>query len=225
MFNIIKGPDVRGDDDRAAVNYPFAFHPPQDLRGYKIGYFKKYFDKDTTRTDTTNSQSLRLMKELGADMHEVALPDSIPFDAFDIIVRAEAGAFFDELVQEHQDRLLSEQSGDSRANSLRQSRFISAVEYLQAYRHRKILIEKFNKMIGGYDFLVCPENGKNISLATNLTGHPAITIPNGFDKKGRPTSLLLLGNLYDEGPMLEAAYLIQQATPHEEKHPERFLRK
>ena len=164
------------------------------------------------------------MKELGADLREVSLPDSIPFDVFDIILRAEAGAFFDELVREHRDRLLSEQTGDSRANSLRQSRFISAVEYLQAYRHRKILIEKFDKMIRGYDFLVCPENGKNISLATNLTGHPAITIPNGFDKKGRPTSLLLLGNLYDEGPMLEAAYLIQQVTLHEEKHPQRFLR-
>ena len=80
-------------------------------------------------------------------------------------------------------------------------------------------------MISSYDFIVCPENGRYISLATNLTGHPAITIPNGFDKKGRPTSLLMIGNLYDEGPMLEAAYLIQQTTPHEEKHPERFLRK
>ena len=152
------------------------------------------------------------------------MPDSIPFDAFDIILRAEAGAFFDELVREHRDRLLSEQSSDSRANSLRQSRFISAVEYLQANRHRTVLIEKFNAIIKGYDFIIAPTDGEDVSLATNLTGHPAITIPNGFDKKGRPTSIMLIGNLFDEGPILEAAYLFQQATDFEEKHPARFAR-
>ena len=107
---------------------------------------------------------------------------------------------------------------------MRQSRFISAVEYLQAYRHRKLLIEKFNKIIAPYDFVVGPENGRNLSLITNLTGHPAMAIPSGFDKQGRPTSFQLIGNLYDEGPMLEAAYLLQQATPHEDRHPD-FFRK
>lgn len=61
-------------------------------------------------------------------------------------------------------------------------------------------------------------------MATNLTGHPVITIPNGFDKKGRPTSITLIGNIYDEGPLLEAAYLFQQATGFEEKHPARFAK-
>lgn len=152
------------------------------------------------------------------------MPDSIPYDAFDIILRAEAGSFFDELVRTHQDRLMSEQDKGSRANSLRQARFISAVEYLQANRFRKVLIEKFNQIISGFDLLIAPANGRNISLATNLTGHPAIAIPNGFDKKGRPTSLLFIGNLYDEGPLLEAAYLFQRNTEWGEKHPPFFFR-
>lgn len=225
VFSIIKGSDGLAERDRSVVDYPFSFHPPQDLKGYKIGYFKKLFDKDTTRTSAPNVESLKLLKDMGAELHEVALPDSVFFNAFDIILRAEAGSFFDELVREHKDRLLSEQDEDSRANSLRQSRFISAVEYLQAYRHRKILIEKFHKIISQYDFLVGPENGRNISLITNLTGHPAISIPNGLDKRGRPTSFILIGNLYDEGPMLEAAYLIQQASEHDEKHPPLFMGK
>jgi Asp-tRNA(Asn)/Glu-tRNA(Gln) amidotransferase A subunit family amidase len=157
-------------------------------------------------------------------MVAVEMPDSIPYDAFDIILRAEAGSFFDELVRTHQDRLMSEQDKGSRANSLRQARFISAVEYLQANRFRKVLIEKFNQMISGFDLLIAPANGRNISLATNLTGHPAIAIPNGFDKKGRPTSLLFIGNLYDEGPLLEAAYLFQRNTEWGEKHPPFFFR-
>lgn len=225
VFNVIKGTDPVNKNDRAVVDYSFSFNPPNDLKRYKIGYFKKLFDKDTSKTGTNNSQSLALLKELGADLHEVALPDTFPYDVFDIILRAEAGAFFDELVRDHKDREMSEQNKDSRANSLRQSRFISAVEYLQANRHRKVLIEQFNSMMKQYDFVVAPTSGKNQSMATNLTGHPAIAIPNGFDKKGHPTSITLIGNLYDEGPILEAAYVIQEATDFDEKHPGRFLQR
>jgi len=223
VFEAIRGSEGLKEKDRSTVDYPFSFHPPQDLKGYKIGYFSKLFDNDTTRTGSPNQETLALLKARGAELKEVSLPDSVYFNAFDIILRAEAGSFFDELVREHRDRLLSEQEEGSRANSLRQSRFISAVEYLQAYRHRKLLIEKFNRMIAPFDFIVGPEDG-DISLITNLTGHPAIAIPNGFDKRGRPTSIILIGNLYDEGPMLEAAYLIQEATGHEEKHPDFFMR-
>jgi len=223
VFEVIRGSGEK-ELDRAVVDYPFAFSPPKDLNGYKIGYFKELFERDTLRTKAANEAMLETMKSLGAELHEIRMPDSVFFNAFDIILRAEAGAFFDELVREHRDRLLSEQDESSRANSLRQSRFISAVEYLQAYRHRKLLIEKFNKILAPYDFVVGPEDGRNLSLVTNLTGHPAMAIPSGFDQQGRPTSFALIGNLYDEGPMLEAAYLLQRATPYEEKHPD-FFRK
>ncbi len=223
VFSVIKGKN-ENEKDRSVVDYSFSFNPPKDLKGYKIGYFKKLFDrKDTTKVKLNDSLSLKVLKDLGAELHEVKMPDSIPYDAFDIILRAEAGAFFDELVREHKDRMLSEQTKDSRANSLRQARFISAVEYLQANRHRKVLIEKFNAMIKGFDFIVSLTEGKNVSLATNLTGHPAICVPNGFDSKGHPTSITFIGNLYDEAPLLEAAYLFQQATDFEEKHPLLFL--
>ncbi len=224
VFQVIKGSEGSSEKDRSVVDYPWGFKPPADLKGYKIGYFKKLFDQDTGRTSAANKAMLETMKSLGAELHEINVPDSVYFNAFDIILRAEAGSFFDELVREHRDRLLSEQDDGSRANSLRQSRFISAVEYLQAYRHRKVLIEKFNRIMAPYDFVVGPENGRNLSLITNLTGHPALALPSGFDKRGRPTSVMLLGNLYDEGPMLEAAYLLQQVTAHEEKHPTMFLK-
>lgn len=224
VFEVIRGTGEK-EKDRTVVNYPFAFHPPRDLKGFKVGYFKKLFDIDTTRTKSPNEAMLEAMKAMGAELNAIDLPDSVSFDSFDIILRAEAGAFFDVLVREHRDRLMSEQDGGSRANSLRQSRFITAVEYLQANRHRKLLIEKFNRILAPYDVVVGPENSFRLSLMTNLTGHPAMAIPSGLDKQGRPTSFMLIGNLYDEGPMLEAAYLLQQATAHEEQHPSYFLSK
>lgn len=222
IFPIMKGKNPN-DKDRSVVDYPFAFQPPANLQGYKIGYFKKLFSKkDTSRAAKNDSLSIQKLKELGAVLEEIKMPDSIPFDVFDIILRSEAGASFDELVRSHRDRLLSEQNKDSRANSLRQSRFISAVEYLQANRHRSVLIEKFNAIIQSYDFVIAPANNQNISLTTNLTGHPAISVSNGFDAKGRPTAIMLIGNLYDEAPLLEASFLYQQATDFEDKHPPIF---
>ncbi|MFM7852087.1 MAG: amidase [Flammeovirgaceae bacterium] len=224
IFSHIKGTHGKEMMDRSTVDYDFAFTPRTNLNGLKIGYFKKLFDNDTTVKHKIDSLTLYTLRTLGAEPEEIQMPDSIPFDAFDIILRAEAGSFFDELVRTHQDRLLSEQGGDSRANSLRQARFISAVEYLQANRFRKLLIEKFNRVVKNFDLVISPANGKNISLASNLTGHPAITIPNGFDDKGRPTAIMFIGNLYDEGPLLEAAHLFQQKTEWENKHPNIFLK-
>jgi len=219
IFEIIRGKNPDGENDRAVVDYNFHFNPPANLKGYKIGYTKKLFDKDTTEMGKIASKTLERFTELGADLKEMKLPDSVPYRVFDIILRSEAGAFFDELVLSHGERELLEQDVESRANSLRQSRFIPAAEYLQANRHRKVLIEKFHSIIKDFDFIIVPENGRPQSLLTNLTGHPAISIPTGFDKKGHPTSVILIGNLYDEGPLLEAAYLFQQATDFEEKHP------
>ncbi len=226
IYSVIKGKTSEYEKDRAVVDYPFVYNPPKNLSGYRIGYFKELFDKDTTKVGSNNVATLEKLKELGAILVEAKLPtEEIPFDGFDVILRSEAGAFFDELVRAHGDREMVEQNKRSRANSLRQSRFIPAVEYLQANRHRKVLIEAFHEVIKEYDFIVSPTFGQNQSITTNLTGHPAISIPTGFDSDNHPTSITLIGNLYDEGPMLEAAHVFQTATDFEERHPERFLLK
>ena len=224
VFEIIRGKNLEGEKDRAVIDYHFSFNPPDNLKEYKIGYAKELFDKDTSTAGVNNSATLKLLTELGADLKEMKLPEQVPYTAFDIILRSEAGAYFDDLVRSHGERKLSEQNPESRANSLRQSRFIPATEYLQANRHRKVLIEKFNTLMKDYDFIVVTENGKNQSLLTNLTGHPAISIPTGFDKKGHPTAIILIGNLYDEGPILEAAYIFQKSTDFDDKRPPYFIK-
>lgn len=224
VFDIIRGKNPEEEKDRAVVDYSVAFNPPVNLKEYKIGYAKELFDADTTKSGTNNSETIKLLIQLGAELTSMKLPDQVPYEVFDIILRAEAGAYFDELVRSHRERELSEQNPESRANSLRQSRFIPAAEYLQANRHRKILIEKFNSLMKDFDFIVVPSDGRNQSLLTNLTGHPAISIPTGFDKEGHPTSVILIGNLYDDAPILEAAYIIQQATDFEDTRPPYFFK-
>ena len=79
-------------------------------------------------------------------------------------------------------------------------------------------------MMKEFDLVISPTQGWPQSLITNLTGHPAISVPNGFDDDDHPTSFTILGNLYDEKSILEAAYIYQSATSFHQQHPEFFIR-
>ena len=196
---------------------------PKPIQDYKIAYLKTDFDKDTTERASNNQKSLEVFQEMGYQLEAVELPTDIPYDGFDVILRAEAAAFFDELVRSGRVDMMVQQGVRSRANSLRQARFIPAVEYIQANRHRNILIQEFHKIISQYDAIIAPTFGGKQLLLTNLTGHPSLCMPNGFDDKDHPTSITLIGNLYDESSIINLAKAYQDATDHEEKFPPLFL--
>ena len=115
-----------------------------------------------------------------------------------------------------------EQNEKSRANSLRQSRLIPAVEYIQANRFRTKLIEETNKIFNNYDIIISPSFGKNQLLITNLTGHPAISIPNGLDENNKPTSITFIANYHQEDVLLSFVDLIQKETNHHLNKPPLF---
>ena len=133
------------------------------------------------------------------------MPKQYPYSVFDIILRSEAGAFFDDFLLKNLDSSMVKQGERSRANSLRQARLIPAVEYIQANRHRANLIKEVDSLFNQFDVILSPTFGKNQMMITNLTGHPVISIPNGFDKNKRPTSISLIGNYYNEDKILYLA--------------------
>lgn len=220
VFNALYGKDPA---DPSTNDVPFN-QVKKSLSEMKVAYLKKDIDSDTTASGANIRSTLEVLKSMGVDPTPIELPSGFPYDVFDIILRAEAGAFFDELVRSGRVDLMTEQGKSSRANSLRQSRFIPAVEYLQANRQRQLLIESIYQLFKDYEVIIAPSDKGRQLLITNLTGHPAISVPNGFDKKGRPTSFTLLGNLYDEGSILAFARAFQQATDFEEKHPPLFVK-
>ena len=187
----------------------------------KIGYLKNLFDEDTSRYKQNNQLTLDLIKET-FNLTPIRLPSDYPFGAFDIILRAEAGAFFDSFILNNLDSTMVEQGERSRANSLRQSRLIPAVEYIQANRYRSVLIEEVKTLFENFDIILSPSFGKNQLMITNLTGHPAISVPNGFDNKKRPTSISLIGNYYEEHKILYFADILQNKTNYHKKIPPGF---
>ncbi|MDG1279647.1 MAG: amidase [Algoriphagus sp.] len=218
VFETIYGKDVK---DPSTNDVPFN-RSSKTAGQLKVAYLKGDIDKDTTDVGRNLQATLELFQNLGVQLDSIAFPADYPYAVFDIILRAEAGAFFDELVRSGAVDTMVEQQKSSRTNSLRQSRFIPAVEYLQANRQRRLLIEEVNKLFSQYDVIISPTSNMHQLMGTNLTGHPVVCVPNGLDKKGRPTSFTLIGNLYDEGSILALAKAYQAATEFEEAHPPLF---
>ena len=95
------------------------------------------------------------------------------------------------------------------------------MEYIQANRARYDLIQKTADVMKTVDVVLCPPFGDNL-LTTNLTGHPSVTVPAGFDNPTTPATVVFTGQLYDEGRLLGVAQAFQSATAYHKKHPPGF---
>ena len=218
VFNTIHGPDKL---DLTVKDYPYNYNANADVSKLKVGYLKGLFDKEY-RGHKNDSIALENIRNMGINPQPVTFPDSIPVHPLLIILEAEAATAFDKLTRTNRDSLLVAQHRRAWPNIFRKSRFIPAVEYIRANRLRKILSEQINRLFMDYDVIIAPSFGGNQLLTTNLTGHPCVVVPNGFDDEGHPTSISFLGNLYAEGKILEMATAFQNATKHEDNHPSYF---
>ena len=217
VFNIINGQDGL---DQTLYDVPFNYYPEIDFSKLKIGYLKSDFDKQYN-FHSQDSVTLATLNELGAELIPIELPE-LPTNDLSIILSAEAGAAFDELTRSNTDNLLVRQIKDAWPNVFRSSRFIPAVEYINANRIRFILIQQMEKLMNEIDLYIAPSwEGDNL-LLTNLTGHPCIVLPNGFSADGTPTSITFIGRLFDEGRLIAFAKKYQDATDFHKKHPPIF---
>ncbi len=222
VFNYIHGTDGK---DGSAVNMPFNYSTKRDVRKLKIAYAKNYFDKIK---DTSNNElkALAVFKQMGIELIPVNFPDSgvYQFNIMDVIIGAECAAQFDELTRNNIDDALTRQTKNDWPNQFRTSRFVPAVEYINAQRHRYVLMQKVNEIINQYDAIICPSRGDgNQTAITNLTGHPVVCVPDGFNKKSNtPTGISFVGKLYDEATILLVAKKYQEQTNWDEMHPVLF---
>ncbi|RJR30495.1 MAG: amidase [Candidatus Latescibacterota bacterium] len=215
VFDAIRGPDGA---DRTVLDVPFVYTPKVDLGTIRVGYLKSAFDEDYEGR-ANDLASLERLRALGAELVPVELPD-YPVYSISFILSAEAAAAFDELTRSGRDSLMVRQVRNAWPNVFRASRFIPAVEYIQANRIRRLVVEEMESL--GVDVWVSPAfEGSNL-LLTNLTGHPCVVLPNGFDAKGSPTSITFMGRLFGEGVLLAVAKAYQDAAGFHLVHPPLF---
>jgi len=183
-----------------------------------------------------NDAGLAKLREMGVNLFPVEMP-KFPFDAMVTMLTAESAAAFDELTRTGQDKLLTSQKDYDWPNTFRTARFIPAVEYIQAARARRMAMDAVAKVFDDFDVIVAPTSREQLVI-TNLTGHPALILPNGLRGSdapkpptddvsdfrnsggpGTPTSLTFLGKLYGEAALLAFAHAYQEATHFHLQHP------
>jgi Asp-tRNA(Asn)/Glu-tRNA(Gln) amidotransferase A subunit family amidase len=220
VFNFIKGTDGK---DPGSVNMPFNYNAKTEIKKLRIGYAKNYFDriKDTAASEW---KVLKAFEEMSVQLIPLVFPDSgvYNYDMIGITVGAESAAAFDKLTRTDLDDMLTRQNRNDWPNFFRTARLIPAVEYINTTRHRYIMMQKLKDFFETVDVVVTPTFGGSQLAITNLTGHPALCMPTGFNKQNLPTSITLLGKLYGDANLLRVGNALQQHTAWEDVHPERF---
>lgn len=165
-------------------------------------------------------RTLQTLRGLGVKLVEVEMPRRTPVGPLSVVLTAEAAAAFDELVRDGRVREMVRQVRDAWPNVFRQGELLSAVDYLRASRARTLLMREMEEKVAGVDAFVAPTFGGDILLLTNLTGHPAVVVPNGFRAPdGTPTSITFTGRLFGESDLLLLASAYQEATDFHRARP------
>ncbi len=183
-----------------------------------------------------NTKALETLRGMGIALQPMELPE-FPFGALTPMLEAEAAAAFDELTRSGRDALLTGQKPGDWPNQFRVARLYPAVEYIQAARARTLALAAMTKVFADIDVLVTPSGGTQLT-ATNLTGQPAVIVPNGLrgadappapndgdgdpgnvGGPGTPVSITFLGALYGEAKACALAHAYQQKTGFHLVHP------
>jgi Asp-tRNA(Asn)/Glu-tRNA(Gln) amidotransferase A subunit family amidase len=249
VLSAIYGPD--GHDlsvQDAAFNWDAGFN----WKTLRVGYLKSAFDTPTSPARASEEQqrnferraydakyglsALDELRNMGVKLIPMEMPD-FPFGAIVPVLEAEGAAAFDDLTRSGRDKLLTGQKPSDWPNQFRVARFYSAVDYIQAMRARTLAIAEMAKLFANVDVIVSPSSGSQ-SQATNLTGHPAIIVPNGIrgdgapkgsndadgspanqGGPGTPVSLTFLGALYSDARLAALAKAYQDTTSFHLEHP------
>lgn len=102
---------------------------------------------------------------------------------------------------------------------LEPARFIPAVDYSNTNRLRPQAMRAWAELFRNLDVIVTPTFAPNQLLATNLTGHPALILPNGYREDGTPVSIAFLGDLFGKSQILALGHAYQSATDFHRRQP------
>lgn len=219
VLSVLNGEDKH---DKSTVAAAFHYNGDKPIKNLKIGYFEELFEgEESQENDRTVLEDLTKM---GLELHPVKLKTSVEVNSILIMLFAEGAAAFEDLTRLNLDDQLVAQHRGAWPNLFRSARFIPAVEYIQASRFRSILIEEIHALFQDYDVIITPTFGGEQLLITNLTGHPALCLPNGFSENGSPTSITFLANLFEEEKLIMLGRAYQEATDWQKKRPPFFDR-
>ena len=238
VLNAISGPDP---GDLSSVPSTLDFDANENVKGLRVGYFPGWM-KENPATDVDRA-ALETVKKVGMVPTEVALPDW-PYDSLNLILFAEGAAAFEELTLSGELKELREQTYDAWPNIFRQSRFLSAVDFVQTDRFRRKVCEEMARVFREVDLLLVPSLRDEMLTISNNTGHPSLTMRAGFVEVAEarsdwapdpsrpvakfsparrvPHGVTLIGRLFDEGTVGRAGLALERSFGVVDERPPGF---
>ncbi len=238
VLNTISGPDP---GDVNSIPSKLDFNANASVKGLRVGYFPAWM-KDAPATEV-DRMALQTVSKVGMVPVEVSLPDW-PYDSLDLILFAEAAASFEELTLSGKLSELKMQVPDAWPNTFRQSRFLSAVDFVQADRFRRMVANEMGRIFSQVDLLLVPSLRDEMLTLTNFTGHPSLTFRAGFVEVSEarsdwapdpahplpkfspprrvPHGVTLIAKLFDEGTLCEAGLALERAFQVASERPPGF---
>ena len=186
--------------------------PARACKGLRVGYFPAWM-KAEPATDVDRA-ALETVKKVGMVPVEVSIPDW-PYDSLNLILFAEARQRFEEITLDHDLDQLKMQVPDAWPNSFRQSRFLSAVDFVQADRLRRKVAMEMARVFTEVDLLLVPSLRDEMLTITNFTGHPSLTLRAGFVEVSEARSD------WAPDPQQPAAQILAAAPRAPRRHPDR----
>jgi Asp-tRNA(Asn)/Glu-tRNA(Gln) amidotransferase A subunit family amidase len=238
VLQAVSGPHA---GDVSSVPSTLDFDANASVTGLRVGYFSQWM-KEPPATDIDRA-ALETVRKIGMVPVEVSLPDW-PYDSLNLILFAEGAAAFEELTLGGGLRQLHEQTYDAWPNIFRQSRFLSAVDFVQADRFRRRVCEEMARIFDKVDLLLVPSLRDEMLTISNHTGHPSLTLRAGFVQvreartdwapdpsrpipkfstpRRVPHGVTLIGRLFAEGTVGRAGIALEKAFGVVDERPPEF---
>lgn len=238
VLHTISGPDP---GDLYSLPSKLDFDANASVKGLRVGYFPQWM-KEPPATDVDRA-ALETVKKVGMVPVEVSLPDW-SYDSLDLILFAESAAAFEELTLSGGVNEMRMQVPDAWPNTFRQSRFLSAVDFVQADRMRRKVAQEMARIFNQVDLLLVPSLRDEMLTITNFTGQPSLTLRAGFVKVSEarsdwapdpkhplpkfspprrvPHGVTLIGGLFEEGTLGEAGMALEKAFAVDNERPPGF---
>jgi len=221
VLSVLNGFDV---DDASSIEMGFSYDGRQDISNLTVGYDPSWFEGEEVRS--TDKAALEAISRLNVTVKEITLPE-LPVDAITVPLDAESAAAFEELTLSGRDDLLRRQITNAWPNNMRGARFFSAVDYVQADRLRRVVMQKTHEFFSQVDVVFGPSFGTPMLALTNLTAQPCLAMRAGFEEitprelfahpendtdemlHRIPRSVSLWSSLFEEGKLIQVGRALE----------------
>ena len=234
---------ISGQDhaDLGSVTSKLDFDARSAVRGLTVGYFPAWM-KDAPATDVDRA-ALDALQKLGLKTKPVSLPDW-PYESLNVILFAEAAAAFEDIILDGRANQLKVQVPDAWPNLLREARFLSAVDFVQADRMRRKVAVEMARIFSEVNLLLVPSLRDEMLTISNFTGHPSLTVRTGSVQVAEarsdwapdannpmpkfspprtvPHGVTLIGRLFDEGTIARVGMALERTSGVANERPPGF---